>query len=224
MRGVLGGCELAVVNNEDTILERGPVARQAGGEALRKEVDMVPAVGAVPVGVLRNDETHGVVEVGADGAEVIGLVRDEVAGSIHGDVEEISLPGVKRAHGAALEEAVDMDLAGVEVGVAAGVADAGAVGDAARDEVGVETRRELVHEDAQRRGGVGRVVPALQVRDEAERLRAGRGAVVEERVQRETERERDEEVERGGRAGAVQRGMRARVFGVLKVPWVRVAT
>lgn len=170
MRGILWCSELAVVNHENGVLILDPIARETSRKALREKVDVVAAIGAVPIRVIVYDNVHSGLKVGADAVEVIGLVCDEIAGSVDGDVEKVGLLWILCSHGTVEEEAMDMNFGRVKILVAARIADGTGVANAGVDEIRVKMRGKGVDIYAETLASEIRVGPSLQVGNEGERL------------------------------------------------------
>lgn len=134
---------------------------------------MVPAAGPIPIGVVADDDVHSLRKVAPNTRNVVRLMCDEIARGVNRDVEEVGLLRVRGANGRGQQPAMHVDLGGVEVGVAARVADRPRLGDALLDEGDVEPRRQVVDEDAQRGGSDLRLAPALQLRGEVGGRRRG---------------------------------------------------
>ncbi|BAS75995.1 Os01g0926450, partial [Oryza sativa Japonica Group] len=83
---------------------------EAGAEVVRREEEVVGAVGAVPVGPRGGDVADGAAHDarGAEGERE--ALRGEVAGGVGGCVEPVGLLRVEGAHGAGEEELVHEDL------------------------------------------------------------------------------------------------------------------
>lgn len=100
-----------------------PIASKTGSKPLGEEEDVVATGRGIPERVILHDETHGLVEMEANGGEIVWLVCNEVTGAVDGNVEEICLEWVRGAYRGVLQIGMDMVLARVEVSVAARVTD-----------------------------------------------------------------------------------------------------
>lgn len=172
--------ELAVVNHENGVFDGGPIASKARGKALCEKEDMIPTIGRIPVRVVIHDVLHGVVEVAACTDEVVRLFADKVARGVNRDIKEISLVRICGAHGAVEEMTMYMNLAGVEIGVAIGVADLRRRQFTRFDQVGVETRRKVIHINGKSAVCIIGVLPSLQRGNEV----LGSGGIVRRSLSR----------------------------------------
>lgn len=115
--------KLSVVHHKDGILVQLPVTREPPCKALGKHEDVVATGGVIPIGKLADDDLHGFSEMAADARDIVWLMGDEVARGVDGNIEQVGETWVGDADGGLEEMTMNVNFSGVEVGVAAGVAD-----------------------------------------------------------------------------------------------------
>lgn len=122
---------------------------------------MIATCGAVPVRIVTGNDLHSLAEIAADTWDVVRMMCNEVARGVHRNVKEMGASRIGDMDVGIAEEAVDLDLCGVEVGVTTWVADRGWVPNAFLDEVFIKTGGEWVNIDGEVSACVFGLLPFL---------------------------------------------------------------
>lgn len=154
------------MHHKNSILIHLPITSEPTRKALRKHEDVVAACRAVPIRIVADDDLHGVAEIAANTWDVVGMVCDEVARGVDGDVKEMGVFWIGDADRAMLKETVDLDFCGVEVDVTAWVTDGGWVLNAFLNEVLIEAGGEWVDVNGEVVAGKLGLLPLFQGIDE----------------------------------------------------------